>query len=549
MTVLKVARILNNTPAEKALLGAAKSNDPAAAAAILSGDGSADVQDIDSTEKPGQTTLYLFALKNNFEGLQLLCGPKRLSTQEANITLQDEDGKSVLHWAAQHGNEGMCEVLLQQPEINQLIDQVTTVASSNNVVSDGGSIASQSGLTALHLAAAQGSAGICNMLVQAKADLDIKTNVNAKETGNRTALHLAAEAGHEKVCKALIQHSAWSHALDQGGQTPLDLAKDEKTREEVQADYDQERSAVEQGICGLVCAAIADEPSAQKRLMRYPMIVVCLLVASVVPAVTDTVFDWVVTFELLGATAETSQRPEMDRYLGGVSLGIICTANLLTAGFIFWWECRHPEQARFNLRYFTNSDDRAMRLLLAISAGNLWLGVVGTCAGFACWILLNGQPRDSDLLWYWAVPGYWIGAVTAYTFYDFMRDLGHAEFLNNLPGPLTFAFAASPSLCLSLSLSLYCHPSHPQPPGRLLSISDKSTAPAHRRFGHLFHPFLGGPARRHPPTDVQGVVSGIHRGQRHGAHQGPGAGAGGDPPIFAQDVHRGISAPRGQGSP
>ena len=301
------AHILSNTEHETQLLNAAENNDPVAAAEVLKRDAKVNIE---STEMLGETALYLFAKNDNVDGIKLLTGKHMLSTYTANINVQDENGMTALHWAAKHGNVATCKLLLE--DVNSIeIDQITTIE----------------GLTALHLAGLAGCHHICKMLLKANAAVDIKTNrsnaghgnaITGLEdcnaiTGQRTALHLAAEAGHEEVCEVLINADAWSHACDEGGSTCLDLALQERVHQLVKEDFEKEQmSNIE-----LILDAIADTNGSQHRLLRSPEIVATLLLVSAVPAVVDTVFDWMVTIELLRSASD------MDNHLGQISLTII----------------------------------------------------------------------------------------------------------------------------------------------------------------------------------------------------------------------------------
>jgi len=75
------------------------------------------------------------------------------------------------------------------------------------------------GWTPLHYAAELGHIRICQLLIQAGADIRIKSN-----TYGQTALHLAVEFGHLECCKYLIQAGADIHAKNEDGSTPLHLA-------------------------------------------------------------------------------------------------------------------------------------------------------------------------------------------------------------------------------------------------------------------------------------------------------------------------------------
>ncbi|KAL9119276.1 MAG: hypothetical protein Q9187_004168 [Circinaria calcarea] len=72
--------------------------------------------------------------------------------------------------------------------------------------------------TPLHLAASIGSMDITRLALERAAD------VNAKDKNGRTALHLAAKNGLVSVSKLLLDHGAEIESKDRHGQTPLHLA-------------------------------------------------------------------------------------------------------------------------------------------------------------------------------------------------------------------------------------------------------------------------------------------------------------------------------------
>ena len=57
------------------------------------------------------------------------------------------------------------------------------------------------------------------------------TDISAKNRHNMTALHIAAKRGHFQVLQGLIDLNADLCALNKNGQSPLDLANDEKCKE------------------------------------------------------------------------------------------------------------------------------------------------------------------------------------------------------------------------------------------------------------------------------------------------------------------------------
>lgn len=81
------------------------------------------------------------------------------------------------------------------------------------------------GLTPLHIAAANGNVALVAELLAYHAD------VNAHDaTHGVTPLHLAARNGHHQIAKLLLEHGANPQALDHQGKTPLMLAHEENKR-------------------------------------------------------------------------------------------------------------------------------------------------------------------------------------------------------------------------------------------------------------------------------------------------------------------------------
>ena len=81
-------------------------------------------------------------------------------------------------------------------------------------------VARGDGLTALHLAAQQGSLEIAQLLIEAGANVEAKTRIGA-----HTSLHLASGGAHASVVRALIDAGADPTAMtSRTGVTPLPLA-------------------------------------------------------------------------------------------------------------------------------------------------------------------------------------------------------------------------------------------------------------------------------------------------------------------------------------
>jgi len=136
--------------------------------------------------------LYEAISKNNFKKLQALI------TQGVDVNARNKEGWTPLQCAAELGHAKICQLLVQA----------------------GADIHAKSswfGQTALHLAADCGALECCKYLIEAGAD------VHAKNDDGSTPLHLAAEFQEENICRHLIQAGADVNARDEAGQKPVDL--------------------------------------------------------------------------------------------------------------------------------------------------------------------------------------------------------------------------------------------------------------------------------------------------------------------------------------
>ena len=224
-----------HSPDQKALLDAAQKDDAATAQGIIK-----RCDNLNTSYKPGETALWLFAQSSNADMVVLLMEKK------ANPATQDSDGKSGLHWAAQHGNEAMCQALLDA-QVDP--DQATI----------------EKGWTALHMSCVHQQPALCQQLLEAKADADIVTNKNAdSETGLRNALHLAAVAGSQELCQMLMkkgdqwQERDWYPAddgkQDEAGKTPMEVAKGGELQEWMKSESEQ------RDVCWFVLEVSIDCP-------------------------------------------------------------------------------------------------------------------------------------------------------------------------------------------------------------------------------------------------------------------------------------------------
>jgi ankyrin repeat protein len=126
---------------------------------------------------------------------------RTLLKQGADVGAAQGDGMTALHWAAEHGDAAMVEMLMYA---GASVSAVTRVGQ----------------YTPLHLASKSGSAPVVQALLAAGAKVEARTS-----TSGVTALHLAATAGNAAVVKMLLDHGAEVNAKEsEWGQTPLMFA-------------------------------------------------------------------------------------------------------------------------------------------------------------------------------------------------------------------------------------------------------------------------------------------------------------------------------------
>ncbi|MDX1495148.1 MAG: ankyrin repeat domain-containing protein [Longimicrobiales bacterium] len=119
----------------------------------------------------------------------------------ADVNAAQGDGMTALHWAAEHGNAELAEMLLH--------------AGANPAA-----LTRLGDYTPLHLAARGGHGGVVARLLDAGADAEARTS-----TGGVTPLHFAAGSGSVPAVRALLEAGAEVDVADQArGQTPLMFA-------------------------------------------------------------------------------------------------------------------------------------------------------------------------------------------------------------------------------------------------------------------------------------------------------------------------------------
>ena len=126
---------------------------------------------------------------------------RALLREGADVNAANGDGMSALHWAAERGDAGMLDALVQA---GAAVDAVTRIGH----------------YTPLHVASTGGHAAVIERLAAAGADV----SATASTTG-ATPLHLAAAAGSAAAVAALLDRRADADARERAwGQTPLMFA-------------------------------------------------------------------------------------------------------------------------------------------------------------------------------------------------------------------------------------------------------------------------------------------------------------------------------------
>jgi len=141
--------------------------------------------------------LYEAISKDNFKKLQALI------TQGVDVNARDKEGWTPLQCTAELGHIRICQLLIQAG-------------------ADIHAKSSMYGQTALHLAVEFGHLECCKYLIEAGAD------IHAKNEDGSTPLHLAAEGQDEDICLHLIEAGADVNAQDKAGNKPIDLLFEEE---------------------------------------------------------------------------------------------------------------------------------------------------------------------------------------------------------------------------------------------------------------------------------------------------------------------------------
>jgi ankyrin repeat protein len=118
-----------------------------------------------------------------------------LACQGAGLRIRTEDGKSLLHLAAEYGDEGMVRLF-------------AGIAADPDLIDSNGS-------APLHASVCSGKTGNVQAIIERGAFID------QKDSEGNTPLLLAIHLGHEEIASLLVEFGAETEIRDSEGNTPL----------------------------------------------------------------------------------------------------------------------------------------------------------------------------------------------------------------------------------------------------------------------------------------------------------------------------------------
>ncbi|PYR40489.1 MAG: hypothetical protein DMF93_10925, partial [Acidobacteria bacterium] len=139
-------------------------------------------------------------------------GVRTLLKQGADVGAAHGDGMTALHWAAEHADADLAEMLVYA---GANVAAVTRIGQ----------------YTPLHLASKAASVPVVQVLLRAGAKVGAETRPSGV-----TALHLAAASGNAALVQLLVEHGADVNAKEaEWGQTPLIFAAAQNRADAIRA--------------------------------------------------------------------------------------------------------------------------------------------------------------------------------------------------------------------------------------------------------------------------------------------------------------------------
>ena len=117
------------------------------------------------------------------------------------VFFTDQRGRTPLHFAAQHGQLPVCELIIANVENKNPMDR--------------------EGHTPLYYAAKHGQMTVCQFIIENISD---KNPLNPKDDYGCTLLHWAAEHGYLEVCQLIINYIEDKNPTNSSRRTPLHYA-------------------------------------------------------------------------------------------------------------------------------------------------------------------------------------------------------------------------------------------------------------------------------------------------------------------------------------
>ncbi|OWF38308.1 uncharacterized protein LOC110466395 [Mizuhopecten yessoensis] len=154
-------------------------------------------QEVNQPDNEKMTPLHWAAFHDRPDHVQMLI------MHGGDMTCQDVDNKTALHWAAQKGSIGSCHVLIHCAKNQRFVN-----------------IPDSSGKTAVHYAAAAGNVNILEELAKLTG-----CELECEDPDDRTPLHWATAMGHVSCVSLLLRLKVIPSPVDIEGGTPLDYAQ------------------------------------------------------------------------------------------------------------------------------------------------------------------------------------------------------------------------------------------------------------------------------------------------------------------------------------